>query len=210
MIKLGIVDDQELITEGLKRILSTYEDIQVVATGKNGEEALDICRAYKLDVLLMDIRMPILNGVEGIRLIKEEGHEVKVIMLTTFEDEEYIVKAISYGASGYLYKDIPYDKLAQCIREVHEGQFMMPQKVAEVLAKNIGVGTSRPKQENLYQFTEREAQIVEMIQEGFNNKQIAKALYISEGTVKNYVSNIYAKTETKSRIELVNLLKEKA
>ena len=210
MIKLAIVDDQELITEGLKRILSTYEDIQVVATGKNGEEALEICRAYKLDVLLMDIRMPLLNGVEGIRLIKEEGHEVKVIMLTTFEDEEYIVKAISYGASGYLYKDIPYDKLAQCIREVHEGQFMMPQKVAQVLAKNIGVGSLEKKQTDLYQFTEREAQIVEMIQDGFNNKQIAKALYISEGTVKNYVSNIYAKTETKSRIELVNLLKEKS
>ncbi|MBE6024229.1 MAG: response regulator transcription factor [Cellulosilyticum sp.] len=208
MIKLGIVDDQELITEGLKRILSTYEDIQVVVTGKNGEEALEICRAYTLDVLLMDIRMPKMNGVESIRLIKEEGHPVKVIMLTTFEDEEYIVKAISYGASGYLYKDIPYDKLAQCIREVYEGQFMMPQKVAQVLAKNIGNSTPKIQEVNPYNLTEREIQIVEMIEEGFNNKQIAKALYISEGTVKNYVSNIYAKTETKSRIELVHLLNQ--
>lgn len=207
MIRLAIVDDQELITEGLKRILSTYEDIRVVATGKNGEEALNICRAYQIDVLLMDIRMPVINGVEGIRMIKEEGYKVKVIMLTTFEDEEYILKAVSYGASGYLYKDIPYDKLVQCIREVHEGQFMMPQKVAEVLAKNIGNCSKEEERSSNYSFTEREQQIIEMIQDGFNNKQIAKALYISEGTVKNYVSNIYAKTETKNRIDLINLLK---
>lgn len=209
MIKLAIVDDQELITEGLKRILSAYEDIEVVATGKNGEEALNICRGYNLDVLLMDIRMPKVNGVEGMRLIQGAGCLVKVIMLTTFEDEEYIVKAISYGASGYLYKDIPYDKLVQCIREVTEGQFVMPQKVAQVLAKNIGESSSKQKIESQFDFTERETQIVELLKEGFNNKQIAKALYISEGTVKNYISNIYTKTDTRSRIELVNLLNEK-
>ena len=211
MIKLAIVDDQELITEGLKRILSTYDDIRVVATGKNGEEALEICRAYDLDVLLMDIRMPKMNGVEGIRLIKQEEHDVKVIMLTTFEDEEYIVKAVAYGASGYLYKDIPYDKLVQCIHEVYEGQFIMPQKVAQVLAKNIASSRKEESVTSSFDFTEREKQIIEMIQDGFNNKQIARALYISEGTVKNYVSNIYAKTETKNRIELINLLnKEQA
>ena len=108
MIKLAIVDDQELITEGLKRILSTYDDIRVVATGKNGEEALEICRAYDLDVLLMDIRMPKMNGVEGIRLIKQEEHDVKVIMLTTFEDEEYI----------YYVKAVPKMKVAQAERSV--------------------------------------------------------------------------------------------
>lgn len=207
MIKLAIVDDQELITEGLNRILSAYEDIKVVATGKNGKEALEICRAYSIDVLLLDIRMPEMNGVEGIRQIKAEGHEVKVMMLTTFEDEEYIVKAISYGASGYLYKDIPYDKLAQCIRQVAEGQFIMPQKVAQVLAKNIGGTSKREKAKSIYDFTEREEQIVEMMKDGFSNKQIAKALYISEGTVKNYVSSIYSKTDTNNRVALVNLLK---
>lgn len=207
MIKLAIVDDQELITEGLNRILSAYEDIKVVATGKNGKEALEICRAYSIDVLLLDIRMPEMNGVEGIRQIKAEGHEVKVMMLTTFEDEEYIVKAISYGASGYLYKDIPYDKLAQCIRQVAEGQFIMPQKVAQVLAKNIGGTSKREKAKSIYDFTEREEQNVEMMKDGFSNKQIAKALYISEGTVKNYVSSIYSKTDTNNRVALVNLLK---
>lgn len=207
MIKVAIVDDQELMTEGLKRILETYDYIQVAATGKNGREALEICRAYSIDVLLLDIRMPEMNGVESIKYIKEENSKVKVIMLTTFEDEEYIVKAISYGANGYLYKDIPYDKLAQCIKEVYEGQFIMPQKVATVLAKNIGQSGENKKEENPYGFTEREIQIADMLKDGFNNKQIAKALYISEGTVKNYVSNIYAKTETNSRVEVVNLLK---
>lgn len=207
MIKVAIVDDQELMTEGLKRILETYDYIQVVATGKNGREAIDICRAYAIDVLLLDIRMPKMNGVESIKLIKQENSKVKVIMLTTFEDEEYIVKAITYGANGYLYKDIPYDKLAQCIKEVYEGQFIMPQKVATVLAKNIGQAADNKKEENPFCLTEREIQVVEMIKDGFNNKQIAKALYISEGTVKNYVSNIYSKTETNNRIELTNLLR---
>ena len=207
MINIAIVDDQELMRDGLRRILSTYEELQVVATGKNGFEALEICKQHQLDVLLLDIRMPEMNGVETVKKLKEEKYRVKVVMLTTFEDEEYIVQAMAYGASGYLFKDMPYDQLAECVKEVHEGRFMMPQKVAEVLAKNIYAPEALKKRENPYDFTERDVQIAEMMKDGFTNKQIAKTLYISEGTVKNYVSNIYAKTQTENRVEAANLLK---
>lgn len=208
MIQIAIVDDQELMRDGLARILSTYEALRVVATGKNGLEALEICRNNKIDVLLLDIRMPEMNGVETVKELKANESTTKVVMLTTFEDEEYILQAIAYGASGYLFKDIPYDKLAECVKEVYEGRFMMPQKVAEVLAKNLYSAEAQKKKENPYDFTERELQVAEMIKDGFNNKQIAKTLYISEGTVKNYVSNIYAKTQTDNRVEVANLLKE--
>ncbi len=207
MIQIAIVDDQELMRDGLARILGTYEALQVVATGKNGLEALEICRNNKIDVLLLDIRMPEMNGVETVKELKACGSTTKVVMLTTFEDEEYILQAMAYGASGYLFKDIPYDKLAECVKEVYEGRFMMPQKVAEVLAKNLYSAEAQKKKENPYDFTEREVQVAEMIKDGFNNKQIAKTLYISEGTVKNYVSNIYAKTQTDNRVEVANLLK---
>ena len=208
MIQIAIVDDQELMRDGLARILSTYEALRVVATGKNGLEALEICRNNKIDVLLLDIRMPEMNGVETVKELKANGSTTKVVMLTTFEDEEYILQAMAYGASGYLFKDIPYDKLAECVKEVYEGRFMMPQKVAEVLAKNLYSAEAQKKKENPYDFTERELQVAEMIKDGFNNKQIAKTLYISEGTVKNYVSNIYTKTQTDNRVEVANLLKE--
>ena len=208
MIQIAIVDDQELMRDGLARILSTYEALRVVATGKNGLEALEICKNNKIDVLLLDIRMPEMNGVETVKELKASGSTTKVVMLTTFEDEEYILQAMAYGASGYLFKDIPYDKLAECVKEVYEGRFMMPQKVAEVLAKNLYSAEAQKKKENPYDFTERELQVAEMIKDGFNNKQIAKTLYISEGTVKNYVSNIYAKTQTDNRVEVANLLKE--
>ena len=208
MIQIAIVDDQELMRDGLERILSTYEAIRVVATGKNGLEALEICKNNKIDVLLLDIRMPEMNGVETVKELKASGSTTKVVMLTTFEDEEYILQAMAYGASGYLFKDIPYDKLAECVKEVYEGRLIMPQKVAEVLAKNLYSAEAQKKKENPYDFTERELQVAEMIKDGFNNKQIAKTLYISEGTVKNYVSNIYAKTQTDNRVEVANLLKE--
>jgi len=208
MIKVALVDDQLIIAEGLKRILEGYEDIEVVALGKDGEEALNIIKNTQVDVLLMDIRMPKMNGVDGVRVIREINKDVKIIMLTTFDDEEFIIKAMAYKANGYLFKDIHYDKLVDSIREVHSGKYIIEPKVAQVLAENI----SFDKDEKIYrrlQFTEREKEIVTMLRDGFNNKQIAKALFISEGTVKNYVSNLYTKAEVNNRVELVNLLNDK-
>jgi DNA-binding NarL/FixJ family response regulator len=205
MIRLAIVDDQSIICEGLKKILEAYEDICVVATGGNGREAIELCRNHTLDVLLLDIRMPVLNGVESVKLIKECCPDIKIIMLTTFDDEDYIIEALSNGASGYLFKDIHYDALAGSIRNVYNGQFIMPEKVAHILIKNLK--NEKKSFSDRFGLTERENQILDLLKQGFSNKQIANALFISEGTVKNYVSNIYMKTDTSDRMSLLELLK---
>lgn len=205
MIHLAIVDDQSIICEGLKKILEAYEDLNVTATGQNGREAIEICRKYKIDVILLDIRMPEMTGVECVKYIRECSPDTKIIMLTTFDDESYIIEALSNGANGYLFKDIHYDALAQSIKNVYNGQFIMPQKVAQVVVKNLKAEKASPADK--FGFTDREEQIAEMLLKGFSNKQIANALFISEGTVKNYVSNIYVKTNTKDRLSLIELLK---
>jgi len=205
MIRVAIIDDQLIIAEGLKRILDGYDDIEVIALGKDGQEAFNIIENNMIDVILMDIRMPNVNGVEGVKKIRKINKEVKILMLTTFDDEEYIVEAMASKANGYLFKDIHYDKLVEAIRNVNNGQYIIEAKVAQVLAENINVDRGEKFYKELG-FTDREKEIIPMIKEGFNNKQIALALFISEGTVKNYISSIYTKTNVKNRIELVNYL----
>lgn len=205
MIRVAIIDDQLIIAEGLKRILDGYDDIEVIALGKDGQEAFNIIENNMIDVILMDIRMPNVNGVEGVKKIRKTNKEVKILMLTTFDDEEYIVEAMASKANGYLFKDIHYDKLVEAIRNIYNGQYIIEAKVAQVLAENINVDRGEKFYKELG-FTDREREIIPMIKEGFNNKQIALALFISEGTVKNYISSIYTKTNVKNRIELVNYL----
>lgn len=209
MIKIAIVDDQSLMREGLKVILNQYDDIEVVTIGEDGREAVEICRKYSIDVLLMDIRMPNLNGVLAVKEIRQFNTETKIIMLTTFDDEDYIVEAISYGASGYLFKDIEYDKLVSNIKDVYAGQYIMPTKVAQVLAKKLMNQEKRKDEIKKYNLTARELEIIDLIKDGFSNKQIASVLYISEGTVKNYISSIYNKTDMNDRESLIELIKKK-
>jgi DNA-binding NarL/FixJ family response regulator len=208
MIKVGIADDQSLMREGLKTILGNFEGIEVVATGQDGNEAVKICSSYDIDILLLDIRMPHMNGVEAVKEIKRVNKKVKIIMLTTFDDEEYIVEAIGNGASGYLFKDIEYDKLVENIREVHNGQYIMPSKVAQVLAHRILHAEERKDELKNYNFTARETEILEMLKSGFTNKQIGMGLCISDGTVKNYISSIYSKTGIEDRTELISFLRK--
>lgn len=206
-MRLAIVDDQNLFREGLKVIISKYEDMDVVALGGCGKDAIDIVRKYHIDILLMDIRMPNLNGVEAVKEIRRFNQEVKIIMLTTFDDEDYIVEAIGQGASGYIFKDIEYGQLIENIREVHRGQFVMPSKVAQVLARKLMKQEKKKDQIKVYNFTTRELDIIDLIKDEFSNKQIARSLYISEGTVKNYISSIYNKTGINNREELIKFIK---
>ncbi|QVK18484.1 response regulator transcription factor [Mycoplasmatota bacterium] len=209
MIEIAIIDDQNLMREGLKVILSQYDDIHVVALGKDGFDAIDICRKYPIDVLLMDIRMPNLNGVMAVKEIRKFNSETKIILLTTFDDEDYIIEGISYGASGYLFKDIEYDKLVSNIRDVYSGQYVMPAKVAQVLANKLMNQEKRKNEMKNYNITARELEIIDLIREGFSNKHIASVLYISEGTVKNYISSIYSKTNMNDRESLIEFIKNK-
>lgn len=206
MINIIIIDDQSLLRDGLEIILNASPEINVSGCGANGQEAVELVEKLKPDLVLMDIRMPVMDGVQAARIIRERFPEVKILLLTTFDDEELIIDAMSTGVSGYVFKDIEKSKLMDAIKDCVKGTFIMPSRVAEVLAKNIPKKEIEGEKLNL---TDREMEIAVMLSQGFTNRQIASALYISDGTVKNYVSSIYNKTGIKDRIKLALYLKEK-
>lgn len=207
MIKVALVDDQKLLVEGLTTIINSSEDLKVMGKAFNGEEALNIVKALKIDVMLLDIRMPEKNGVEIVKDIREINKDIKIIMLTTFDDEEYIIEALGNGADGYLLKDIESDTLKDTIRKAHKGELIMPSRVAKVLAKRALNVKEEKYNVKLDILSDREKEIATMIEKGFTNKQIASVLYMSEGTVKNYVSSIYGKFGVSDRTNLVIALK---
>jgi DNA-binding NarL/FixJ family response regulator len=211
MIKVIVIDDQSLMRDGLEIILNSDSELKVVACGENGKEAIELSERFIPDLVLMDLRMPIMGGVEATKMIKNNLPNVKILLLTTFEDEEYIIEAMNSGASGYIFKDIEKVKLIEAIKECVKGSFIMPSKVAAVLAKHAVKKEQAPLKEDFKKLnlTDREIEIAVMITEGFTNRQIASALYITDGTVKNYVSSIYSKIGINDRIKLALFFKEK-
>jgi len=208
MIKVLIVDDQTLMRDGLKTILDLEDDIKVVATAKDGEDAIEKVKNEEPNVILMDIRMPVKNGVESTKIIKEDFKNIKIIMLTTFQDDEYIIEALANGADGYLLKDIQGDNLIQAIRDVYNGQLMINPQIAMKLAQYVKKSTVSEKHvTESFDLSERELEVVRLMVKGFTNKKISKELFISEGTVKNYISSIYSKIGTSDRTQAVLLLK---
>lgn len=209
MIKVLIADDQTLMRDGLKTILDLEDDIEVISTCEDGLKAYNLCKTLEPNVVLMDIRMPVMNGVESVKLIKKDFPSIAVIMLTTFDDDEYIIEALSHGASGYLLKDIPADKLIEAIRDSIKGSLLIPSNIAAKLISKISVKppTSSHKNNNL-NFSDREKEVASLLAKGHTNKDIAANLFISEGTVKNYISNIYSKIGISDRTQAVLYLKE--
>jgi DNA-binding NarL/FixJ family response regulator len=209
-IKLLIVDDQTLMRDGLKTILEIEDNMDVIATAKNGQEAIEACREFKPDLVLMDIRMPGMDGVESTKIIKELYPEIVILILTTFNEDNYIIDALAYGASGYILKDIDGDDLIKAINDAHKGSFMLPSDVAIKIAKRLTAANvvTEEQKRSLADFTEREIEIAKMVALGFNNKQIAATLYISEGTVKNYISSIYLKLGTSDRMAAALTIKK--
>lgn len=200
-MKLLIVDDEKLIREGLKLMLSTFNDIEVVGLCKDGHEALDFCRKHDVDVVLMDVRMPECNGVMGTRLIREQFHHIKILILTTFKDEEYIHEALRYGASGYLLKDSSYDVIYEGVKSVYKGNVVVHPDVASKILK----GADRPKvfgDIEGFKLTEKEILIIKSIAEGYTNKEIGEQLYLSEGTIKNNITNILSKLSLRDRTQI--------
>jgi DNA-binding NarL/FixJ family response regulator len=214
-IKVLIVDDQTLMRDGLKTILNLEDNIEVAAMAKDGIEALEVCANTPIDVVLMDIRMPKMNGVQCTKEIKSRYPDISVLILTTFDDDEYITEALSNGASGYILKDIEGDALIKAVADAYNGSFILPSNIAIKLARNITSKNTAVETEKgqaakdvLSDLSERELEIAKMMAQGFTNKQIASTLYISLGTVKNYVSNIYGKIGTSERPAAVVYLKD--
>lgn len=226
-IKVMITDDQRLMREGLKMLLDLEEDVTVVALAENGRDALEKIPIVHPHVILMDIRMPVMDGVECTRIIKEQYPEVKVLILTTFDDDEFIIEALNNGAVGYILKDLSSDKLVETIRDAYKGNsIMQPEIAAKVISHIIEaskrttlydiqdsskykdssatVKTTISKKKSIKsEITEREKEILQLVGEGMSNTEIAKKLYISVGTVKNYISNLYSKLEVEDRSKLI-------
>lgn len=200
-IKILIADDQTLMRDGLKTILELEDNFRVVGTAKDGEEVLEFCEKDSPNLVLMDIRMPKMDGVKCTKILKSLYPEIVVLILTTFNDVDYIVEALNYGAAGYILKDIEGDELVKAINDACKGSLMLPSSVAKKLVEKLSENyIIKPKEKNiLLDFSEREIEIAKMLSMGFNNRQIASSLFISEGTVKNYISNIYSKLGTSDR-----------
>lgn len=198
-IKVLLADDQELILESLHIVLSMEEDLEVVGLAKNGQEAIECCEQSPPDVVLMDINMPVMDGVAATARIKERFPTIQIIMLTSYREVEYVVAALSHGAEGYLLKAIHPKDLAAGIRVVHAGGTLITQEMASKMVKKM---SNRPAAEsNEYGLSPREMSVLHKLASGLRNQDIAEALSLSEGTVKNYVSTIYSKLNVKGRRE---------
>ena len=198
-IKLLIVDDEELIREGLKLMLSIYDDVEVIDTAKNGYEALEVCKTNDIDVVLMDIRMKDCDGVMGTRIIKEQFSRIKVIILTTFKDKEYIEEALKYGAFGYMLKDSSHDVIYEGIKTAYKGNMVVHPDVAIKMMENRwNIKSDIGK----YNLIEKEIKIIEAIGKGLTNKEIAEELFLSEGTIKNNITNILSKLQLRDRTQI--------
>ncbi|MCH1625602.1 response regulator [Ferdinandcohnia quinoae] len=211
MIKIMVVDDQELMRDGLANILNLRPELEVVGTASNGNEAFEKAKELQPDLVLMDIRMPIANGVEGTKLIREYLSQTKVLMLTTFKDSELIFEALEEGASGYLLKDMPTDTIVKAILTVQSGGVVLPQDLTSQVIKEMrkvqkleqDVDERIPVEIEriLTELTDRECEVLEQLGYGLSNKEIAEKLYITEGTVKNHVSNIISKLNLRDRTQ---------
>ncbi|WP_282919984.1 response regulator transcription factor [Ignavigranum ruoffiae] len=201
MIKLMIVDDEMLIRSGLAILLSSFTDIEVLAEAANGQEALDCLQKQAVDVILMDVQMPVMDGIEATRQIKNLYPEIKIIILTTFQDMEYISQAMQLGASGYLLKDSSHQDIYDGIKLSLSNKLVLDQGVSE---KIIKLNSVQPQSERLdqYQLTPKEIQILEYLAQGLNNKEIAEAMFLSEGTIKNNVSYLLNKLNLRDRTQL--------
>jgi DNA-binding NarL/FixJ family response regulator len=195
-----IADDHSIVREGLKQLLDLEEDFKVVGQASNGVETIEQVKLLKPDVLLLDINMPVMNGINALRKIKEEGFKTNVVILTLHEDREYLLETMQIGATGYILKDSDSATLYRAIRDAYNGESYIQPKLAAELVKEF----NKPKGAKLKlenELTQREYEVLALIAEGHNNKEIAEELFISEKTVKNHVSNIFRKLNVSDRTQ---------
>src|SRR5215813_8169928 len=202
-IKILLVDDQPLFREGLRTLLSIHSDFEVVGEAGNGQEAIILVRSTGASVVLMDLQMPILDGVEATRRLHNEQPDCRVIVLTTFDDDEMVFDGLRAGAVGYLLKDAPSEKLAEAIRVAARGEtFLQPSVAAKVVAEFARLNNRKlTVTAALEPLSARELEVLRLIGQGASNREIADALFLAEGTVKNYVTNILDKLDVRDRTQ---------
>ncbi len=198
MIRILLVDNESLIRRGLKALLKLEANLEVVGEADNGEMAISQLEALPTDVVLMDVRMPVMDGVAATKEIVARFPQTKVLILTTFDDDEYVAQALKYGAAGYLLKDTPSEELAQAIQAVHKGYIQLGPGIGQKVMTQIPAAAPKPSPA-LEQLTPREREILQAIAKGLSNKEIARNLYISEKTVKNHVTSILSQLNLRDR-----------
>ena len=194
-----VVDDDYLVASALKTILEAQTDFQVLASGSDGSEAIPLYRKYQPDVLLMDIRMKEMSGLEASEEILKEFPDAKILLLTTFSDDEYIIKALNIGTKGYLLKQ-DYSNLVPALQTVHAGQTVFGGEVMSRIPDLMQ--TTKQFNYDSHNISEREAEVIRLVAEGYSNKEIATELYLSEGTVRNYLSSILDKLDLRDRTQV--------
>jgi DNA-binding NarL/FixJ family response regulator len=212
MIRLFLVEDQAIVRNGLKIMLETIPDMQMIGEAENGKEA--IAQLQKLqdseqfpDVVLMDVRMPEMDGVEATQHLCQTYPDLKILILTTFDDSEYVQKALQNGAKGYLLKDTPTAELAKAIRSIKQGYTQFgPGLIEKALAQYTpSIESEAEPPAELLALTDREREVLKLIAEGLSNREIAEALFLSEGTIRNHVSNVLARLNVRDRTQAVIL-----
>jgi DNA-binding NarL/FixJ family response regulator len=202
MIRLLICDDQIFVCEGLKAIFSTFSEIEVVGIACDGEEALRLVESLKPDMVLMDLKMPVINGIQATRLIKERFPEIRILVLTTYDFDEWVFEAIRAGANGYLLKDTPRDQLFAAIQGTMAGKgYIDPSVAPKLLDQFSGIQPTAPNVEMTRLLSERELDVLKLLAQGKTNAEIASCLFLSEGTIKNYVSAIFTKINVIDRTQ---------
>lgn len=209
MIRVMLVEDQEIVRRGLKTLLEIKPDLQVVGEAENGKIAIEqletLQKAEQLpDVVLMDIRMPVMGGVEATRLIRQQFQDIKILILTTFSDTQYVAEALRLGAKGYLLKDTPAEELAKAIRSIYQGYTQFGPGIMEKVIAQVPTTEPNKREEpppGLLELTTREREVLRMIASGSSNREIAQALFLSEGTVRNHISHILTRLNVRDRTQ---------
>lgn len=209
-IKVCLVDDQKLIRDGISNLLNLTSDIEVVAQAGDGAQCLEVLETIEVDVILMDLSMPVMDGIQTIQAMQKKGIGIPVIILTTFDDHELILQGIQSGAMGYLLKDVSLETLVTSIKSVHGGERLIQPAITERLLdglKGLDTGFSAP--EPVEALTAKESEVLGLMASGCSNKEISNMLHKSEGTIKNHVSNVLAKLGVRDRTRAVLLAIEK-
>ncbi len=203
MIKILIADDQEIVCEGLKKILQSDPDIKVIGIANNGQQALDLVHHQTPDLVLMDLQMPIMNGVQAIRQLRKTHPDLPVIVLTTYMDDKWLFDAIRAGATGYLLKDSPRQELIDAIKGTLSGNVYLDPSVARKVLDSVAASPEPIESDEDFDLSERERDILQLLVEGLSNAEIAHRLYLSEGTVRNYLSSLFVKLDVSDRTQAV-------
>ncbi|SMF09231.1 two component transcriptional regulator, LuxR family [Alteromonadaceae bacterium Bs31] len=204
MTKIALVDDQALIREGIARLIEIEETFEVIWQASNGQDALDkLAEADRPNIIISDIRMPVMDGIQFAKTLREQGSSIPVLMLTTFDEHELFINALSAGVNGFLLKDISFEKLSSAIKKISKGGFLAePQLLNRELLPDNGT-VKIPTSFNFKDFSEKEKQILRYLAAGFSNREIATAVFLAEGTVKNHISTLLTKLHCRDRTQAV-------